>query len=94
VTIVAEAGLGKSRLMHDFLGWAELQPADVWLFQGRASASNMDSPYSFLRDVFSLRFQIQDNDSTANAHAKFEQGLGEFWEVNPALKRKRATLVT
>lgn len=88
VTIVAEAGLGKSRLMHDFLGWAELQPADVWLFQGRASASNMDSPYSFLRDVFSLRFQIQDNDSTTNAHAKFEQGLGEFMESEPRFEEK------
>jgi len=77
-TIVSEAGLGKSRLIHEFLGWAELQPADIWLFQGRASAPMMESPYSFLRDVFSLRFQIQDNDSPADLHAKFEQGLGEF----------------
>ncbi len=88
VTIVGDAGLGKSRMLYDFLGWAELQPADTWLFQGRASASMMDSPYSFLREVFSLRFQIQDNDSTAKAHAKFEQGLGEFMGSEPRYEEK------
>ena len=88
VTIIAEAGLGKSRLLHDFLGWAELQPAEVWLFQGRASASMMDSPYSFLREIFSLRFQIQDNESTVLAHTRFEQGLREFMENEPRFEER------
>jgi predicted ATPase len=48
----------------------------------------MDSPYSFLREVFSLRFQIQDDDSTANAHAKFEQGLFEFMGGEPRCEEK------
>jgi hypothetical protein len=78
VTIVGDAGLGKSRLLYEFLEWAELQPADAWFFQGRANTSMINSPYSFLREVFSLRFQIWDDDSTDNTHAKFEQGLSEF----------------
>ena len=88
ITIVGEAGLGKSRMLYEFMNWAELQPVDIWLFQGRANASMIDSPYSFLRELFSMRFQIQDDESIAHAHAKFEHGLAEFMGSEPRLDEK------
>ncbi len=36
VTVIADAGAGKSRLLYEFLNWAELMPSRVYLFTGRA----------------------------------------------------------
>jgi class 3 adenylate cyclase len=75
VTIVGEAGVGKSRLLHAFRSWEELQAQQGWLFAGRALPELMSQPFALLRDIFAFRFEIQDNDTPAVARHKLERGF-------------------
>ena len=88
INVVGDAGIGKSRLVNEFLAWADLDSGEARIFQGRASASMTNSPYSYLREILSLRFQIHDGDSLAEAHAKFEGGLREFLGSDPRSEEK------
>jgi class 3 adenylate cyclase/tetratricopeptide (TPR) repeat protein len=70
-TIVGEAGLGKSRLLAEFENWADLQPALIQLYRGRARAETQRLPYGLLRDLFVFRFGIHDDDTAAAARERF-----------------------
>ncbi|MBV8855820.1 MAG: protein kinase [Acidobacteria bacterium] len=75
VTVLADAGLGKSRLLYEFSNWVELLP-DVWyVFNARAGESDQGLPYSLVRDLFSFRFEIQDSDPPEVAREKLERGM-------------------
>ncbi|HEX7313509.1 MAG TPA: tetratricopeptide repeat protein [Pyrinomonadaceae bacterium] len=75
VTVLADAGLGKSRLLYEFSNWVELLP-DVWyIFNARAGESDQGLPYSLVRDLFSFRFEIQDSDTPEVAREKLERGM-------------------
>jgi serine/threonine protein kinase/predicted ATPase len=75
LTVIAEAGLGKSRLLYEFNNWIELLPELWYIFNGRAGASTQRLPYSLVRDVFSFRFEIQDSDPPEVAREKLERGM-------------------
>lgn len=78
VTVVGEAGVGKSRLLFEFSNWLDLQESTVWFFQARATQPSMLQPYSLARDLFSFRFQILDSDPLAVVHEKFVKGIAGF----------------
>jgi serine/threonine protein kinase/tetratricopeptide (TPR) repeat protein len=78
VTVVGEAGVGKSRLLYEFSNWMELQEQSVWFFQARATQPSMLQPYSLTRDLFSFRFRILDSDPIAVVHEKFVKGIEGF----------------
>jgi class 3 adenylate cyclase/tetratricopeptide (TPR) repeat protein/predicted Ser/Thr protein kinase len=83
VTVVADAGLGKSRLLYEFSNWLELLP-DLWyVFNGRAGESTQGLPYALVRDVFSFRFEIQDSDPPPVAREKLERGLAAMCPDTP-----------
>ena len=48
LTIVGEAGIGKSRLLREFQKWAELLPQNVRWFSGRAAAEMAGLPFSLV----------------------------------------------
>ena len=75
ILVVAEAGLGKSRLLYEFANWSETRPEVFYLFQGRANAQTQTQPFGLLRDVLAWRFQIADDDSMQIAKHKFEEAL-------------------
>ncbi|HEU4726229.1 MAG TPA: AAA family ATPase, partial [Candidatus Eisenbacteria bacterium] len=78
VTVVGEAGVGKSRLLYEFSNWMDLQEQTVWFFQARATQPSMLQPYSLTRDLFSFRFRILDSDPLTQVHEKFVQGIEGF----------------
>ncbi|HJS74095.1 MAG TPA: AAA family ATPase, partial [Vicinamibacteria bacterium] len=78
VTVVGEAGVGKSRLLYEFSNWMELQEQTVWFFQARATQPSMLQPFSLTRDLFSFRFRILDSDPLSQVHEKFVQGIEGF----------------
>ena len=75
VTVVAEAGIGKSRLLYEFEAWSEARPEAFFVFRGRATPQTQSQPLGLLRDVLAWRFQIADDDTLEVAKAKFEQGI-------------------
>jgi serine/threonine protein kinase/predicted ATPase len=79
ITIIADAGLGKSRLLYEFSNEVELLPERICVFNGRASQWTRGLSYSLVRDVFSFRFGIQESDTTAIARGKLERGIMEFF---------------
>jgi len=82
VTISGEAGAGKSRLLYEFKNWIELlPPPPVRLFVGRGRQDYQGRPYSLLRDLFSTRFQILEDDPGEEARRKMEAGFGEVFRV-------------
>jgi ABC-type oligopeptide transport system substrate-binding subunit len=75
-TIVGEAGVGKSRVLHEFDIWAEALPELFYYFRGRAFPEMQTQPYGLIRDLVAFRFQIQDSDTAAGVREKLEEGVG------------------
>lgn len=78
VTILGEAGLGKTCLFREFQNYIELLPFTVRLFYGRATAGMISQSFSLIRDVFCARFEIQDSDPAAIAKEKLKAGLRQL----------------
>ena len=75
VTVVADAGIGKSRLLYEFEGWSESQPETFLLFRGRATPQTGLQAYGLLRDILARRFRIHDDDSVEAARRKMEDAI-------------------
>jgi predicted ATPase/class 3 adenylate cyclase len=87
VTVTGEAGVGKSRLVHEFIRWLELPEAaaqDALHFRGRAFPQMVNIPYSLLRDVFRDRFDILDSDRQPVVQRKFEAGMRAHLDADQA----------
>lgn len=95
VMVVAEAGVGKSRLLHEFTQWAEARPETYFTFQGRADPRTQGQPFGLLRDVLAWRLQIADTDSVEVAKAKIEQGIAPLFvdDDGPELAQAHAHLL-
>ncbi len=95
VFVVAEAGVGKSRLLYEFTDWVEARPEIVFSFQGRADPRTQNQPFGLLRDVLAWRLQIADTDSLEVAKFKIEQGIAPLFvdDDGPELAQAHAHLL-
>lgn len=75
VTILGEAGLGKTRLLLEFDDRLELQ-ADYYIFKGRASPVTQNQPYGLLHAMFAHKFAIHDSDPPPVVRATLEKAIG------------------
>jgi predicted ATPase len=78
LTLLAEAGLGKSRLIQELQQRLEGYPQPCWLLLGRALPSGSLQPYGLLRDVLAWRLQIADSDSAEVARRRLVEGLAPY----------------
>ena len=83
ISVVAEAGMGKSRLLSEFEAWTEDRPESVFLFRGRATPQTQGQPFGLLRDIVAWRFHLSDNDTLDEAKAKIERGLMPLFADEP-----------
>ena len=86
VTVVGDAGIGKSRLLDEFENWVELWPENVVYLKGRASHRTSNLPYSLIRDLCAFHFEITSNDSAAVAREKLEQGIARLMGADARMK--------
>ncbi len=77
IAIVAEAGIGKSRLLREFGHWRQsLSPAQsVHRFEARATPQTEGQPFGLLRDLITRLFGITDDDSLDAARERLVQGV-------------------
>lgn len=75
VTIVGDAGLGKSRLLYEFERMLGLWPDQVALYRGGPARGLLQRPYSLIRDLFVNQFEIHHRNSPAVAREKLLRGL-------------------
>jgi class 3 adenylate cyclase/tetratricopeptide (TPR) repeat protein len=74
VSIVAEAGMGKSRLLYEFRN--SLANEDVTFLEGRCVSYGQNIPYLPVIDVLRDNFRIQADDGPNQIHEKIKRG----WE--------------
>ncbi|MEO8061017.1 MAG: adenylate/guanylate cyclase domain-containing protein [Burkholderiales bacterium] len=82
MTLLAEAGLGKSRLLHELQLRLAAHTQRCWLLQARSQPGSLQQPYALLRDVLAGRLQIADSDSGEVARGRLVQGLLPFFAAD------------
>ncbi|MCB8947392.1 MAG: AAA family ATPase [Ardenticatenaceae bacterium] len=93
LTITGDAGVGKSRLIHEFSNWIRALPYEVPVFKGRTYQQISQLPYGLIRDTLATYFEIQDNDPPHVAEEKLVQGMGQFMGQENEEVRTRANVI-
>ena len=89
-TVVAEAGVGKSRLLHEFEAWTGARPEAFSVFRGRATPQTQSQPYGLLRDMLAWHLQINDADTMELAKRKLEEGIAPLFEADDGTELAQA----
>jgi class 3 adenylate cyclase/tetratricopeptide (TPR) repeat protein len=82
VTVLGEAGVGKSRLVHDVDTWLARLASDVWVLRGRASPSTENVPNALLRSVFAERLGIRATDGPERVRQKWREGWAQLLDTD------------
>jgi len=88
ITVVGEAGIGKSRLLYEFENWLAPRARQFWLMQARATERSASVPYTLLRDAIALRLNIPDDVPLELARQKMERAIQTLLPDDPAALEK------
>ncbi|MEP7102531.1 MAG: tetratricopeptide repeat protein [Burkholderiales bacterium] len=80
VTLVGDAGLGKTRLLDEFRQALDVHDTGCHLLLGRAHPRSALQPYGLLRDLIARMLQIDDADDTSAACTKLVEGIAPLHE--------------
>ncbi|MCA0240757.1 MAG: AAA family ATPase [Proteobacteria bacterium] len=75
ITVVGDAGIGKSRLLDEFSAWRHGQPARVLELHGHTTPQTEGQIFGLLRDILARHLCIADDDPPEVARAKMERGV-------------------
>lgn len=79
VLVRSESGLGKSRLLLEFLNQLEVGERALTLFSARALEQASRAPFFMWKTLWQSRFGFSDNDPRDAAHEKFLRGVQSLW---------------
>ena len=88
--VVADAGVGKSRLAYEFENWTESRREVFCRLRARATPQTQGQPYGLLRDLLAWQFQIRDSDSMAKAKCKLEDGVIALFVAQDGVEHAQA----
>jgi hypothetical protein len=86
ITIVGEAGIGKSRLLIEFEQWLAHRPELTHSFQARGFRPFQGTPYGVLRMLIANHCQIMDSDPANVVHHKLEVNLSKHLAAESLMK--------
>ncbi len=93
ITVLGEAGVGKSRLLYEFERLLALQPENVNILRGRVQREMGQQPYSLFRDLLANYFDIHRRNSPAVAREKLVRGIVDIFADDAANARKSAHII-
>ncbi|WP_457418802.1 ATP-binding protein [Roseateles sp. P5_E7] len=76
LTLLGDAGLGKSRLLREWLAALE----DCRVITVRSQPDSMLRPWGLLRSLLAVQFGVADTDSAEVARGKVEDGLSPWFD--------------
>ena len=79
ITVVADAGMGKSRLLYEFENWTDTRPEPYYIFKGRAQPQTRQQTYGLLRDILAWRLQIAESDSAEVARSNLSKNIAPLF---------------
>jgi class 3 adenylate cyclase/tetratricopeptide (TPR) repeat protein len=85
VTVIGDAGIGKTRLLAEF---ESNLPRQVTMFRARGGLESTDVPNSLLRDLVERCFDIRSDDPVAVVREKLTVGLGAYFAADRARTAK------
>ncbi|MEM7538448.1 MAG: adenylate/guanylate cyclase domain-containing protein, partial [Chloroflexota bacterium] len=83
VTILGDAGIGKSRLVDEFERWIRAETTisgNDYLIYGRPVETQQGQPYGLLRNIVNQQFGIRESDPVAVAREKFLRWIHHIFE--------------
>jgi hypothetical protein len=86
VTIVGEAGVGKSRLLYEFDRWVASAASRFIIFKARASPQMMTVPFGMLREMISYRLGLLTTDPVQITRQRLVERLSDYLEGEPEMK--------
>ncbi|HSH05587.1 MAG TPA: tetratricopeptide repeat protein [Anaerolineae bacterium] len=79
MTVVGEAGVGKSRVLFEFERWLGAEVGELVVLRGRATEQTAGVSYFIWRDMWGAFLGIQDSDGRAVVRQKIETGLRPYF---------------
>jgi predicted ATPase len=77
--VIAEAGIGKSRLLYEVARSADLEAIGGQVLHGRARPQTESQPYGLLREIVAGSLGLGDDDSLERARSKIERGMAPLF---------------
>ncbi len=93
ITILGEAGVGKSRLRIEFEKLLALQPIPIHVFKGTAEIGLASTPYAAMHRLMANYFDIHRRSSPSAARAKLIEGIMSVLPDDDGHARERAHFI-
>jgi len=90
VTVYGEPGVGKSRLVREFLDWARSQQPAPYVTVGRCLPYGEGVTYWPLAEILKRHAGVQDSDPTDTVLDKIERSCDEVLRADPSIDAARA----
>ncbi|PWH11772.1 MAG: hypothetical protein DDG60_16480 [Anaerolineae bacterium] len=88
LTVLGEAGIGKSRLLYEFETWLTPRARNFWIVRARAAERTTRVPYTLLREAITLRLDIPDDAPLELARQRLERIVQDILPQDSAALEK------